>query len=223
MSKRTYNDVSGAKYGRLTVVKCIGKINKYYHWECLCECGNVVSVSINNLNSGHTKSCGCLNIDALISRATHGHSKNGKISSEYIIWSQMRTRCTKEDNHSYSNYGGRGIKVCDRWLYSFGNFFEDMGTRPKGLTLDRKDNDGDYTPENCRWATSKEQADNRRRSRWYELNGMKMVMNDWAKKIGIDGRTLSAYLKRHSFEEAYNHYTKNVGTNFIPYAFGYII
>ena len=114
----------------------------------------------------------------------------------YQTWIKMKARCHNHKSSSYHNYGGRGIKVCDRWLKSFENFYEDMGDRPEGMTLDRIDNDGDYSPENCRWATSSEQARNTRNTKWYTINGVEMCLTDWCKHYGIHITTVRSRLMR---------------------------
>lgn len=222
--KRKYKDVTGVVYGRLTVLGCVGKGKSHYLWECICECGNKVTIAINNLNSGHTKSCGCLSIEKIIDRSfKHGNAIRGELTGEYLSWASMKVRCLNETSKFYSNYGGRGIGIYQPWIDSFEEFLKYIGPKPTAdHSLDRyPNNDGNYEPGNVRWATKKEQSYNRRSNRWYQYSGLKMIMNDWAKKIGIDHRTLSYYLRHHSMEEAYLHYTKNK-SNFIPYAFGYI-
>lgn len=120
----------------------------------------------------------------------HGHSIGGKMSRTYYSWSSMRGRCQQPNSTSYPRYGGRGIKVCARWQI-FDNFLEDMGERPAGTSLDRIDLEGDYTPENCRWATGDEQARNKSNTRWFDHNGEKLCMKDYAKVLGISYAALS--------------------------------
>jgi hypothetical protein len=162
-------NLAGNRYERLTITsfdKKEKRKNHYrYFWNCQCDCGNIItSVNIDNLRSGHTRSCGCLNIEVVTERNTiHGYSKRDNRSTEHIIWTNMLDRCSNESSSHYSDYGGRGIKVCDTWKSSFMNFLLDMKFRPGKLySLDRIDNDGDYKLDNCRWATKLEQANNKR-------------------------------------------------------------
>jgi hypothetical protein len=152
---------SGDKYGRLTIVKEVepyvspsGKT--YRKFNCLCECGNITNVMLNKLRNNSTKSCGCYQKEKATTHGLHKHSL-------YKTWNNMIHRCYHSNHIHYKYYGGRGIKICDRWLNSFQNFLIDMGERPEGTTLDRKNNDGNYEPSNCRWATPKEQIKNRRK------------------------------------------------------------
>lgn len=117
-------------------------------------------------------------------------------SPEYRAWTMMKTRCYNKNNPKYPTYGGRGIKVCDRWRSSFDAFLEDMGPRPGGHSIDRSNNDGDYTPENCRWATPTEQAVNRSTTRWIEANGERLHLKEWAARLGADPQTIVDRISR---------------------------
>lgn len=148
-----------------------------------CHCGKEFIANITKIRIGHTKSCGCKRIETVVSmNTTHGMSQTG----EYHSWDSMIQRCTNPKNNRYSEWGGRGIEVCERWLDSFENFFEDMGLRPTpNHSLERKNNGKGYGPTNCRWATQKEQSLNRRSNHVVEYNGEKKPLKELTEKHGL--------------------------------------
>ena len=193
-------DLTGLKFGFLTVLeKTEKRVGGSVIWKCICDCGNTTEVSSGNLHSEHTKSCGChkskVSSETCIETFTkHGHGKLGNISKTYSTWLHMLDRCNNSKNDSYKNYGGRGIKICERW-YDFAVFLEDMGERPTGKTLDRIDVNGNYEPSNCRWATIQEQHNNKRGNRKFNYNGETLTISQLAHKYGIDRANLSYRLK----------------------------
>lgn len=190
MSKRI--DMTGLKYGRLTVISFYERTpSRRYLWNCKCECGNTVVVDGKHLRDGHTKSCGCYRVEqSTINNTTHG--KTG--TRIHTIWNSMRARCYCPTSHAYENYGGRGIKVCDEWL-DFNNFYKwanenGWSEESVGISLDRIDVDGDYCPDNCRWASIIQQANNKRNNLRLTINGETKTINDWGRKSGIASSTI---------------------------------
>lgn len=159
--KKLEFDLTGQVFGRWTVLDRVPN-TRHPEWFCQCECGNKGKVNSIELRKGNSKSCGCLNREIVRDRAmTHGHTAGGRKSRTYVIWRSMINRCVYPDAINYKYYGGRGIKVCDRWRV-YENFLADLGEIPHPLSVDRIDNDGDYCPENVKLSTPKEQAQNKR-------------------------------------------------------------
>lgn len=161
------DEIVGQRFGKLVVERfshfyitpSSGKKEK--RWLCRCDCGGHTVTAKRKLKSGHTTSCGCYRDSVMkVKCPTHGMTK----TPEYISWLAIKARCYNKNEKCYENYGGRGIKVCERWLESFENFYADMGPRPEGMSLERKNVDGDYEPSNCEWATATVQSFNRRHS-----------------------------------------------------------
>ena len=171
------NIITGEKFGRLTIIRNAGVINKRTHCECLCECGEKRTIAISNLRNGHSQSCGCLARDI---NTTHG--KSG--TPTYKAWHGMVSRCHNKDHQSYHYYGSRGIFVCRRWRYDYEQFLHDMGTKPNGMSLDREDNDKGYSPDNCRWANTVTQGNNRRNNQIIEHDGEALSYAQWSYRLG---------------------------------------
>lgn len=201
-------DLTGMKYNRLLAVERLGMSkNGKRLYKFLCDCGTEKIIQGSYVKRGDPKSCGCLVIETIKKMATqHGHSRIGARSSEYSIWAGIIQRCENKNSPSYKNYGGRGIKICQRWRHDFSAFFSDMGQRPQGMTIERINNDKDYSPENCRWATRADQARNNSRNVYITHNGETKTRKDWADYYGIDDETFRHRLsvKKMSFEDAIN-------------------
>lgn len=190
---RPHIDCSGQRYGRLLVMRMAPRIRRPVEWICVCDCGKTVTVRGSHLHLGSVQSCGCLQLDSQrTSRRTHGMSGG----AFYARWKSMVNRCTLPSDTNYHKYGARGIRVCARWL-KFENFRDDMlPSFAPHLTIERIDNNGNYDPDNCRWATPTEQMLNTRRSKYLTLNGVSRRLRDWAGITGISYGTLQSRLKR---------------------------
>jgi hypothetical protein len=207
---RKIQDLTGRVFGRLTVLgrgadRPTPNGLREIRWRCLCVCGGTTEAIKANLTHGRTQSCGCLRQELLaVGRVTHGMGADGR----YPIWFAMKDRCLCETDPAYDRYGGRGITVCDRWLNDFPAFCADMGERPAGLTIERIDNNGNYEPGNCRWATMKEQSRNRRNNHMITHAGLTLCLAEWAERTAINYGTLRSRIARYgwSVERALEHY-----------------
>ncbi len=194
-------DLTGKKYGMLTVISKHGKSPSGIRWNCVCDCGKRTIATGNPLKSGITKSCGCIKAVRIYGRGNNNATTHGlSYSSSYRTHAGMMDRCYKSTCISFKNYGGRGITVCDRW-HNLSSFIEDMGERPNGYSIERIDNDGNYTPENCKWATAKEQANNRRPKKSITYGGVTRTYLAWSLHLGGEGTLVFTRLKRGWSEE----------------------
>lgn len=184
-------DLTGQRFGRYTVLERNGVgANGMAAWLCECDCGARKTVIGNNLRQGHVVSCGCyqreIAVRSGLATKRHGETR----SSTYKTWIAMKARCLNPSDQAYSHYGGRGIKVCERWANSYESFVEDMGRRPRGMSIERIDVNGDYEPRNCVWATAKEQARNRRCTIKVVYQGKEMPLTQAAEQSGIPYQVL---------------------------------
>lgn len=194
-------DLSNQRFGRLVAIKQVNLEHRRIYWKCICDCENKVIIRSDGLIGGGSKSCGCLRKENLLKAiTTHGQSK----TRFYHIWESMYGRCINKNDHVYKYYGGRGIKIYDRWL-KFENFRDDMYKSylehvkefgEKETTIDRKDCDGNYESKNCRWATWKEQLNNTRRNKFLTYNGVTKTYTEWTKKLGFSVSLISKRVKK---------------------------
>ena len=178
-------DLIGQKFGDLTVIGLGDKADTTYLWDCQCECGKIITTRGDRLKEGMPTSCGC--------KPRENKSKiHGKhLHPMYSTWCGMHSRCYNIKQKTYENYGGRGIRVCERW-HDVDNFINDMGPKPSpNHKIERIDNDGDYCPENCKWATDQEQANNTRKNRFIEYQGQIKSVSEWSRIVNIDSKTIS--------------------------------
>lgn len=210
-SRHAVKDMTGEKFGRLTPVSFVDDDRRGAFWECVCDCGNSIVVSGKGLRSGDSKSCGCMQKDTVTTHGESGHELYG-------TWTDMIARCHDNTNSAYGRYGERGIVVCDEWRNSPRAFFNDMGKRPPGTSLDRMNGNGNYYKDNCRWATDSEQQNNRSNNTWYDYGGKPYNGKQLCSRLGLNynatkarihrGKTPSQAfgvdVKRISYEEAIN-------------------
>lgn len=195
-------DLTGQRFGRLVALSYeAGK------WTCQCDCGNITQAIGGNLRSGNTTSCGCFRAEILDGRLrrTHGMS----YTPAFAVWKGMIQRCSDPNTVGWEHYGGRGITVCDSWKV-FENFYRDMKEPPPGKSIDRIDNDAGYSPENCRWATRKEQNRNTRRNLQVEYSGQTKPLSQWCEEFGLNYKVTHQRINRDgwSIERALSTSTK---------------
>ena len=183
-------DLVGRRFGRLTIIAIDGHIGRERAWLCRCDCGMSSRVTGGSLTTGNTSSCGCLRLERV---TRHGLSA----SPEYFIWKAARNRCHNRRAQGYQNYGARGITMCEAWRTSFSAFYSDIGARPSPAhSLDRINNDGPYAPDNCRWATQREQHRNTRASRRLSAFGQTAIITAWSEMRGIRAGAIRDRLNR---------------------------
>lgn len=190
---------AGDRFGQITLVSIVESPRRGTFWLCRCDCGNEVVKYAGHIRAGQAKSCGC------VKGAHRTHQMSG--SSEYRAWDNARSRCYRENDRKYPTYGGRGVRMCEAWRQSFEAFIADMGKKPTSLhTLDRINNDGNYEPSNCRWATRTEQNNNRSFNRHLMLNGELLTVAQAARAVGLPHATILHRLDAgKSDEEAVRH------------------
>ncbi len=196
-------DFRGRRFGRLVAIEPTGQTTRWHSriWRCLCDCGNEHLASRGSLQGDNTHSCGCLarelNVQKCLARTIHGHGRRSGESPTHQSWRGMVERCTKATHSSFLRYGGRGIRVSSRWLV-FQAFLSDMGERPSGTTLDRIDNDGPYSAENCRWATTHTQSLNNSRSlRLLDINDQPVSLKEMAEWLAMPKGSLYKAIRAH--------------------------
>lgn len=196
----------GQRFGEWTVLGYHSIVSGKTRWLCQCKCGKESAVLQQTLIKGSSLSCGC-------DKDHHGHTRN---NPEYASWQCMRSRCLNPNNTNYYLYGGRGIKICDRWM-RYSNFLSDMGRAPKGKnTIDRVNPDGNYEPSNCRWASIKEQLRNRRNTIRVEFNGQIKSLSDWCDELGLEYNIIhhrQRFGRKISFQEQFNNHLHGRNSN----------
>lgn len=207
-----FKDLTGQRFGRLTVISRAENRNKRTMWNCMCDCGNSVVVSGKDMRNGKTKSCGCYHKEHYATppkmegkkNPSYKHGKSG--SKLFWIWAGIVQRCTNENNKGFRLYGARGITVCEEWRNSFETFYEwaIANGYSEGLSIDRKDNNKGYSPENCRWATAKDQSNNRRCNILITRNGETHTLSEWTNMLNLPYKTvLQRYYKNGDTEKLF--------------------
>lgn len=200
--RKSFVILSGKEFGNASVIGLAGwhknpSGSRHAKWHCLCTCGKYFMARGDSLKSGATSSCGCYGRASSSRKHTiHGASIPGMITPEYMAWINMRSRCRNPKDRNFPRYGGRGISVCERWDASFVEFLSDMGERPSDdHSLDRENNDGNYNPSNCRWATATQQCRNKSSNRMIKHNGETKCQSEWASITGISKSTISKRIR----------------------------
>lgn len=191
------------RFGRLTVVSHF-RIGRRKYANTICDCGTTKEIREDGLKNGSVVSCGCFRLEQVTKSAwRHGLSRK----PEYKVWASMIQRCHNENNAEFKNYGGRGIEVCERW-HDFANFIADMGRRPFGMTVERKDNDSSYSPGNCIWASQKTQNANKRHNRFVEIDGRRMIASEACRlfDISLTSSYRRSRRKGETLQQAVDHF-----------------
>lgn len=192
---RPSRDLTDQQFGRLIARSRVSTSGRA-RWNCQCDCGKPIVRKAEDLLAGNTTSCGCWGLEKLRERSTtHGQSPKGNWTKAYRAWVNMHQRCFNPKVDHYPQYGGRGITVCERWM-KFENFVADMGEPEPKLTLDRKETNGNYEPDNCRWATQKVQQSNRRNNKIVTLHGERITVTEAERRIGISRQTITRRIIR---------------------------
>lgn len=208
MSRKRTTIPVGTRYSKMVIIEeiipdSISRGMRHRKVLCRCDCGKIKAVYLSNLRAGYTSSCGCHHAQVMHAMcATHGASvgqtRGTKISPEYRTWRGIKARCSPFGSSPVThNYARRGVKVCERWLNSYEAFLSDMGKRPSERhSIDRIDVNGDYCPENCRWATSVQQANNKRNTYRFTFYGLTKTLSEWSRISGVPSRMVRARLAR---------------------------
>lgn len=184
----------GKRNGRLVCLYELPRTGRQRRFMFRCDCGREKDILMASFTSKRAVSCGCISREN-IRKAVQRRTMHMGFKAEFKTWRAMIARCTKPESQNYKLYGGRGIKVCSRWLESFSAFLQDMGPRPEGHSIDRIDNNGNYEPANCRWATAKQQTRNTRKNRVIEFAGESLLITEWAERLGTKSSVINARLK----------------------------
>ena len=191
-------DLTGQKFGRLTVIGLSERQSRKTYWICQCDCGNVSEHRSDGLLNGSIKSCGCYKKEVSAKNVSKNHTHKQSGTRIYRIWQAMKNRCFDINDKRYARYGGRGITVCDEWKNNFLMFYQwaIANGYNENLTIDRINNNGNYCPENCRWATAKEQANNRSSNVIYKIGNVTKQLSEWCELFGLNCKSILARFNR---------------------------